>query len=146
LRIARGAEVGITAAIASAALLLWSYPYSAYGVFNYSHTTTAAAYVLLALLVGLVGALARVLMQRSPASPLRTGIVTGLVFFVGLVVMSVVLGPLGVGVSVVALRGHFFSEWEFVTFIADVALPLAILIAGFIWWVESRRARVTSVE
>jgi hypothetical protein len=145
-----GVLIGLLSSAVCLGLLFLAYPWSIYyGNFNYGWGTTAGSYLLLAFLVGLIGAIlvgALSFFKKMPSA--GQCILAGVLSFVALSAGSILLGPGGLDLVRTRVSGIFFSEWKFVTFDLEVALPISILNAGIVWWSvrrnQNRASRVPS--
>jgi hypothetical protein len=135
MRVLRVFAIGFVSAAISLGLLFLVYPWSTYyNNFTYGAGITVASYLLLAFLVGLVGAVVVGVMSYTSLSIPGQSALTGVLSFAILFAGSLTLGPGGVDLFNTRVEGIFFSEWKFVIFIGTVALPISILDAILIWW------------
>ena len=137
----RAVLVGSTSSIFCFGLLFLTYPWSTYYAnFSYGARITIVSYLLLALIVGVVVGVVVGLSSFSSSGPRPSRFaLTGILSFASLVAMSLLLGPGGVDIFGIRIRGIFFSEWKFVIFDVFVALPVSLLDASLIWWIASRK-------
>ena len=126
---------GLLCAAASLGLLFWAYPWSVYyGNFTFGYGFTLRTYVIMALLIGvIVCAAVSIASQFLRLKPSAIALVTGLVTVIALILASFMFGPSGANIPGTRISGIFFSEFKFINFIADVALPSSCLASALAW-------------
>jgi hypothetical protein len=145
----RGLLVGTISFVVCLGLLFVFYPWSIYfGNFTYSEGSTLASYLLLALVVGLISSATVLVFPFHLGRPAGgQGALTGIILFLAYCGSSLLLGPLGVEILNTRVRGIFFSEWKFVGFDIEIALPLSMIGAAVVWWTlhkERQTSRTTT--
>lgn len=130
---------------ASVLLLVVSYPLSTYLAFSFPISITLGSYLLLAFIVTVVGGygvprVVRLTVEGAASHSRWVGaVMTGLITFIILVVLSYLFGPMRGGIPSTRVRGIFFAEWKFVYFIVYDATVLAVLSA-LAYLYDTRRA------
>jgi len=126
---------GLLCAAASLGLLFWAYPWSIYyGNFTFGYGFTLRSYVIMALLIGALVLIAMLIsFQLLRLKPSAEAMFTGLVTIFGLILVSLLLGPSGANIPGTRISGIFFSEFKFINFIADVALPSSCMAGALAW-------------
>lgn len=134
--------IGVACAVAGLGLVLWLYPWSVYyGNFTYGAEITARSYLVVAILLGLVTSIcAYSQLAASRPSLAKRCLVAGLLSLGILTLVSLAFGPLGIDIPFTRTSGIFFSEFKFLTFICEVAVPISIL-GGALMWPFGRRAK-----
>jgi len=127
--IMRKAAVALVLWISAFALLLTMYPWSVYYTnFTFGRSITLWSYIIVASATAFVILLAvSVPLRKKIEQAALRGFLTAFIAFALLTVAAILLGPMGTTVPGTRVRGIFFSEWKFLTFIFKVALPLSIL-------------------
>lgn len=125
MRVMFNVAAGLLCAVASLGLLFWAYPWSIYyGNFTFAYGITLRSYVIMALLIGALVWIAMSISSRFlRLKPSTEALFTGLVTIFALILISLMLGPSGANIPETRISGIFFSEFKFMNFIADVALP-----------------------
>jgi hypothetical protein len=135
MNIRRGMLIGSFSMLVCSCLLFAAYPWSIYyGNFDFGWKITLGSYIVLAVLVGLIEAIltcALSLYKQMP--PIGQCILTGMLSSAFLFAGSILLGPGGVNLFDMRIRGIFFAEWDFAKFDFEVALPLSAMNAGLVW-------------
>ena len=137
--------IGMITVMFSLGLELYSYPWHVfYGNFTYGVEVTILSYLLPSALAGItvtIAAGSRSRFQGISASGLS--VLTGGALLATFLILDVLLGPIGVEVYRLRVRGIFFAEWNFINFFAYVALPLSALVTGMMWLAvrQHRRSR-----
>jgi hypothetical protein len=115
-------------------LLLLAFSYPPWDKVRYSSYTwgdTASAYLLVAIaasviVAGVAPSLSDLIVQRAGQRPTLGTVLTFVFTLFILTPLSIALGP-GPLDAPGRIVGIFFSEWQFVTFIVRVVLPLAFV-------------------
>lgn len=113
--------------------LVLAYPPSTYlNYFYFPKTETKFTYVIVALFTSLISSwvapkAAPLLLPRVTKSKWAGAAMTGFIGFMIQAILSFGFGPRGWDVPGTRVRGIFFSEWDFLTFIGHVASPMAFL-------------------
>jgi hypothetical protein len=136
-----------TAFFASSLLLLVvSYPFSTHLQHSsFGAAETLTSYFILGIIVTAIGAYVspiavKLMLRRTASRSQSLGIViTGLVAFTMLAGLSYLFGPLGLNVPATRIRGIFFAEWNFLSFIVYDGTVLAFLSA-MAYLYDARRA------
>lgn len=118
-------------------LLMIFYPWSTYyGNFYFSWRSTLTSYLLIAALVGVVSGAANVLFRNSIMSAAARSIICGIVLLCFIVLIAIVFGPGGLDIPGTRVRGIFFSEWKFMSFIGYIGVPISIFVVIYQLLVE----------
>ena len=128
----RSFVIGILSALVSGGLLFAFYPWSTYRNFSFPLEITLASYITPALFVGGISAVAFKISRGDCW-------LIGLFVVCVLCATSILLGPFGLDVAGLRIRGIFFAEWEFVRFMTEVALPVAAFDVGIAALYRRRR-------
>lgn len=116
--------------VAALLVLAIAYPWSTYyGNFTFGWWPTLSPYLILSLFLAAVAASTSRLRQ-SPRTAINRDLMAFFILLVATVMLALLFGPGRVNVPGTRIRGIFFSEWKFVSFIAIVATPLSLLIVG----------------
>ncbi|HLJ76563.1 MAG TPA: hypothetical protein VKT75_04080 [Acidobacteriaceae bacterium] len=139
---------GLLCAATSLGLLFWAYPWSVYyGNFTFGYSITLRSYLIMALFIGAVVSLAAFIACLIPrVEPSGETLVVGLIVLFSLVLISLMLGPFGADLPGTRIAGIFFSEFKFMNFIADVALPNSIVASALSWWFALLRRRSSIIK
>ena len=134
---------GFVAFLAAVAALGIVYPWSTYYEnFEFAWWTTLSAYLLVAGVLGIAaGVSSQFLAGLSRFPPAIRGLGCGLVIFAVSVLLAFAFGPMGMTVPGTRLRGIFFAEWRFISFLVYVGAPVAIIAALFCGWRFGRSVR-----
>ncbi len=133
---------GVVAFVSSQILLHWQYPWSTYyGYYNFGKGVTLASYLLVSLVFALIAAGATVIFLRAFRRSILAGtLMCGLTVFLVSMLWAVAMGPGGLDVPGLRLRGIFFFEFEFLRFIFMVAAPVSFIAAAVCWWLARTRS------
>ena len=151
MNIRRGLVIGFSSSLVCIGLLFLVYPWSIYyGNFDFGRGITLVSYLLLAISIGAIEAAVICLLSLCKEMPAAGQcILTGIVSFTALFAVSIFLGPGGTDLFHTRVGGIFFSEWKFVTFDFEVALPISTLNAGLVWcavrWRHQKLSDVTKM-
>jgi len=125
----------LISAIICLALLLSVYPwFTYYGNFYFGFGITILSYLLVAFCVGLLSAAVIAVLAYTKLPRWGYGMLTGALSFVLIFIGSLAIGPGGLDLPHTTIRGIFFSEWKFATFILKVGLPISFLNGAYAWW------------
>jgi hypothetical protein len=132
---------GVTAFAVAMLLLQVEYPWSSYAVYNFSKGTTFVSYMLAALIVAAIAAIATALCLRAFKRSLLVSVLMCCAgIFVSLSLIAFLLGPVGFDVPGTRLNGIFFSEWKFLNFIFMVAAPASIVGTALCGWLARKNS------
>lgn len=136
---------GLVCAATSLGLLFWAYPWSVYyGNFTFGYGITLRSYVVMALFIGVVVSAAASIVCRIPRiEPSGEALAAGLIALSSLILISLLLGPCGADLPGTRIAGIFFSEFKFMNFIGEVALPSSIVASGLSWCFALLKQRST---
>jgi hypothetical protein len=102
-------------------LLLVGYPWSTYyRYFSYGWGITVVSYLIVAVFIGLVAGAIELLLRNLMHPGLASDVLCGAILFILIVITSILFGPYGLDVPGTRVRGIFFSEWNFLSFIVFV--------------------------
>lgn len=134
---------GLVAFLAAVAALGIGYPWSTYYEnFDFGWWTTLSAYLLVAGVLGIAAGVSSLFLaelSRFPRAVRAVG--CGLVIFTASVLLAFAFGPMGMTVPGTRIRGIFFAEWRFISFLIYVGAPVAIITALFCGWRFGRAVR-----
>ena len=116
-------------------LEFWAFPWSTYyGNFNFPFEITFLSYIAVALVVGLTASVIAFALSRFRIMPaLGQGVMTGVLMVAALCILALLLGPSGFDIPGTRVRGIFFSEWNFLTFVSEIAFPSSAA-GGLVVW------------
>jgi len=137
---------GVVAFVSSQLLLQWQYPWSTYyGSYPYGRGVTLASYLLVSLVLALITAGTTVFLFRASKIPiLARALLCGLAVFLISMLWAISMGPMGLDVPGLRLRGIFFCEFEFLRFTFMVAAPVSCIAAAVCWWLARTRSGAAS--
>ncbi len=136
----------IAAIAACAGLLLHQYPWAIYyGNFNFSFEMTFASYLIVTSILGSTVAVAVFLPLHKSLTGPASALIAGVIIFGSNCLLALLFGPGSADIPHTRVRGIFFSEWKFMTYIGTVALPVTLLSAALMWLGKVRLLRRTGV-
>jgi hypothetical protein len=126
----RAIVAGLISTIGCTIALFAFYPWSTYfGNFRFGLAITAGSYLIVALMTGIWVALTYLVLQKRVSSARLAGAICGSVLFGLLAACALLLGPIGLNVPGTRIRGIFFAEWKFLTFMGYIAPAVAVISA-----------------
>jgi len=114
---------------------------STMGISHMGRATTLASYLIVASITGVIVGLVSASMQGTKMRFSLRVAATGSGSFGLLTLMAILLGPAGVTIPETRVRGIFFAEWKFLTFIFYIGLPVSFLATGLARVSDSRPFR-----
>ena len=144
MKIIKCASLSSVVAFTAALILLQiEYPWSAYAAFNFSKGITLASYLLAAVIIAAIAAIATGLcLCAFKRSLLLSAVLCCTAMFIPLLIIAFLLGPAGFDVPGTRLNGIFFSEWKFLNFIFMVAAPASIAVAALCAWFAHKQSDI----
>jgi len=142
----RTAVSGFLVYVVAFAVLQAAYPWSTYyGNFEFGWWPTLSSYLVVAGLMAGTAALTTGLLLKTPSSSvILRAAGCGVITFAFAVMVSFIFGPGGFNIPGTRVRGIFFSEWQFLSFLFLVAAPVSLVAGILCGWAARRQLRSTS--
>jgi uncharacterized membrane protein YozB (DUF420 family) len=128
--------VGLATLVIALIAFQVEYPWSVYyRGFDFGKWQTMFSYLLVSIAFALLSMLvAGAVLKDRRRSATRSAILCSVTIFVVAILLSLLFGPGGLNLPGTRVRGIFFAEWRFLSFLPYVAAPVAFTAGLVCGW------------